>query len=434
MSKSTIYLIVVLTITIIPGLASFVSKFNETLGIVLCSLGILGTIIHTISLELNKRYSEKQIEQQNIILASNGLGNVYQQLFEEELKTKGKSSHAMEYLLKAHKIDPTNIEVIKYLSSLIALRFSFARIRNQSIKSDKEWQFAVKIAKTGLKKDSKNFHLMDTLGILNDVAGEHQLARKWFYKSAKYRKDPFWRIMIATSWFMSAEPTKALDEILILVEAGYDHWWVDLNYAMALLLTGEPNESMIYLERAKQKRGWHPSISEYLIDARCFLGKFTIKSFFDLYYLFTLYIFCQPKLAFRLMLKELQMIHNTIVSSTLVFLNKISNKFIYLQLFYGELYFLVSVPCRIGLHYLEQKQYQLAQNFFESCKNIYPKSIPIIISLSAAYALNQNRNKAISLLEYGLLLDPTNKILKWNLNSLHSGATINLVFKFDYMN
>ena len=156
------------------GIGSIITEFSFILGAVLIIIGIVIAIFQIITDNITSSYLTQMIEAQNKLLASSGAGNVYQKMFESELSKKGRSPRAIEHLKNAYSIEPNNLEVIKWLSIILAATLSYsnwAREYPKGIKNNKEWILAKNLAEQGLRMNSKERILMDAQGILFDTVG-----------------------------------------------------------------------------------------------------------------------------------------------------------------------------------------------------------------------------------------------------------------------
>jgi tetratricopeptide (TPR) repeat protein len=294
MKKNSIFLVFVIVGAIVSGIGSIVFEINVVFGIILTVIGLMMAVITIIADNIEKTSLSQMIDIQNKLLASSGAGNVHQEIFNSELKEKGRSPDGIEHLIKAYNLQPNNVEIIKSLSSSLALSLSFsqwATSKEQYIKSN-NWVFAKNLAEKGLKISNKEPILMDTMGILCDTAGEHEEARKWFLRSSKFRKDPFWHLLMSTSWGLSGNVTSEIKEIEQVIAVSGHNWFVDMYYGTALVNNGRCKESLSFLRNAQKTRGMHPGISYFRLKAYIILGIFSGIPLLDcIYLIFYLVIF-----------------------------------------------------------------------------------------------------------------------------------------------
>jgi tetratricopeptide (TPR) repeat protein len=430
MIKRNLPLIIIILLTILAGLGSILKQYYPVVGTVLLVFGILLASWKIVSAEIKNRYFEKNLEAQTKILASKGLGNVYLEMVESELKETGKSKQGIALLRKAHNLDPTDLEAIKKLSIFLALNVSFRgwATSYSLVKTQDDWKLAKQVAEKGLKINPRERILMDALGVLHDVAGDYEVARKWFTKSSKYRTDSYWHLLMATSWGLSGESSKAISEVEQAIKEGAKGWPVELAYGEALTSVGRCEEALYHLKQASQLRGWHPLISFTRLYALEILGRFSLSSIIDALYLTMLLLTLEPRHSLNLILKvnALPVFTLLLAMSKAVWSItsniKITSK-IHYKLFPPDIAAFVR-----GYTAVERGDIGAAVNFFEICHSICPKSVRVLSNLSICYALLKDRNKTIELINEAIEIEPDNMLLLWNKKQIESGAKLNIRF------
>ena len=428
--KNHLGIIAIIISTVSGGIGSILAMHNYTLGIVLIIVGIAFGTYKIISDKIRNDVLSQTIETQNMLLASSGAGNVYQEIVESELKQKGESAKGIELLKKAYSIDPNNIEVIKKLSGFLALKLStsgWANLYSGNMKLNQDWIFAKQLVERGLKINSKERVLMDILGILYDIVGENELARKWFIHSSKYRQDPYWHLLISVSWGMSGNFQKSIKEVELAINKAGHNWLTDLYYGMALEIGGKCEESLKYLDRVQKVKGMHPGVSFFRISARTTLGRFSHICVLD-----TLY------LTFFLLSTQRQSLKR-VIGINIEFWLCINETFV------RKLWSIACKPClpkRLrntlpppgmkafiqGLSLMKIGDYATAKNFYEICFSICSKYIPTLINLAGCYAALGDRDKAIETIDLGLLIEPSNELLIFKKKQYLSGIKLRTIF------
>lgn len=424
--KRNLILVVIIVITVASGVASLLLKLYPVAGTILVAVGLLVTVWQIISSELRNQYVAKMTEAQNAILAAQGLGNVYQKILEEELKKSGKSAEGVVYLRKAYELEPNNLNVIRMLSGAIAMNISFRRPSSRGIKADKNWRFAETLVKKGLEKNPRDSVLLDVLGILYDCAGEHEVARNWFRKSSKFRKDPYWHLMMATSWGMSGNDVKALDEMEVAIKEGARGWWVELNYGIALSKVGRCREALEHINSARREKGFHPGICEHTVVVKGILGEFSTRLVVDIVYMSLLYSKIAPVLGLKITARLVVCLLFTLLTVQARLICKLTSRVSVLCRASGNFFCAVSLAFTYGQEHLAKRDYEIANRFFEVCYSLCSMAVPILQNLSVIYAYSGNRKKAVELCTKALTLDPKNKVIRWNMNQFKSGLKLNL--------
>lgn len=426
MGKNKLLTIIIIIFTIATGLSGIVTQLYSVWGIILSVVGILLAIYLFISIELRQNYLEKMTEAQNMILASKQLGNVYYEMVESDFKKTGHSPKGIDYLKKAYDIDSNNIEVLKRIAGFLALNISSRKWagESKSKKLQRDWELAKAAAERGLKIDPKERFFMDALGILNDTAGHHKVARKWFKKSSQYRDDPYWHLMMATSWAMSGNYSKQIQEIELAINQGASGWIVNMEYGDALIHSGKCEEGLWHLNQAKRIRGMHPYIIYDKMYALLFLNRFSISIIIDLGYLLTFFISYSPWYSRRQIVWTFHFVIVYIlncISRAIWILTSKSYKF---SKFHCKILSPCSCAFQRGCIEMKRVNYNTALNFFTTCYSMCPKYVHVLINLAICYAFLQNREKAIELIDEALTLEPQNELLLWNKKQVESGIRL----------
>jgi len=126
-----------------------------------------------------------------------------------------------------------------------------------------------------------NFSLLVVLAILAggvggiyDLEGDHEHARTEFRKSGKLRSDPFWHLLMATSWGMSDKHEEGLAEVRRAIEKGAEYGAVDFYYGRALHRVGDYEQATIELNKALRSRKGHVQVMRELVDVYYAQGQF----------------------------------------------------------------------------------------------------------------------------------------------------------------
>jgi len=430
MAKKNLPIIIIILLTILGGLGSIIAKVNLTVGIILIVTGIFVAVYRIIASEIVNSALNKQLEAQNILLASKGVGNVYQEIFESEMKRKKRSpSGAIKLLIKAYKLEPDKIEVIEELSSHLALQLSFSQwvtdCEPSRMEARADWRFAKDIAEEGLKKKPNSHLLMDALGILNDVKGDHELAREWFLKSSKVRSDPYWRLLMSTSWGLSGRDDKALEEEEQVINQGERSWFLNLHFGNTLVHCGKCDEGIKYLNLAKKIRGMHPTISFDKLFALLNLSRFNISITLDVIYLSIFLTYVESWRSIPRVVRINLMYFFSIINSISRNLWRITSKVRILR----NTHFNIYSPCGFafsnGENMSKKENYKSALNYYTICYSICPKSIGVLINLSFCYGMLGEKEKSIKTIDEGLAIEPQNRILLWNKEQIKSGLKLN---------
>lgn len=259
---------------VVGGVGGIISGDYPRTGIAMTIIGILGGLLDHYSSEMRDRQMDILIDAQALLLANKGVGNLYTEVGTLELEKGGNKS--VEHFQKALKIDPNDKKALASLGAIFALELSNQAwlSRNKGGKFQ-EMLSAAKIYATKGKHIAKHDHeFYDILGIIYDVEGKHEQARSEFRRSGALRTDPYWHLLMATSWAMSDQHEKELAEVREAIKKGAKYWLVDFYYGRALSSTGDYEQAVIELKKAIHSRNWHPQVLRQLADAYYFQGRF----------------------------------------------------------------------------------------------------------------------------------------------------------------
>jgi tetratricopeptide (TPR) repeat protein len=255
-------------IIVLSGIGSLPLDCPKWISIVLLTTGTIGTVWSYFRSENAYESLQSLVDIQAEFLSANKSGNTYLEKLKKDLEVKGRTINYHEFIKKALQIDPDNPDVIHFYSQQSALwlshcqRFEFL----PEIYIISESNRLVALVKKTLKKNPKYFALREVLGILYDIKGLHDDARDQFYKISKYRKDPYWLFLVATSWIMENRSDKALECMETAISKGAIGWIVNYNYGGALQKNGKYLEAYKYLKKAFRFRDLRAEVVDELVN------------------------------------------------------------------------------------------------------------------------------------------------------------------------
>jgi tetratricopeptide (TPR) repeat protein len=260
---------------LVGGVGGILSGEWPKIGAVMTVVGVLASLWEHYSSEARTQEVDDIFEAGALLLAKTGAGNVYSESARIQLN-RGRTAKAFEHLKKAHNLNPRDPEALASLTAFLAIQLAAEQwIGRGDRPSFRNVISDVKaLAKSGLEIAPENHVFHDSLGIILDVEGNHEDARKEFQKSGTLRSDPFWHLLMATSWGMSGQHDQGLAEVRRALEKGANSWTVDFYHGRALNLVGEYDEALVPLNKAIQVRKNHVQILSALADAYYFQGRF----------------------------------------------------------------------------------------------------------------------------------------------------------------
>lgn len=269
---------------ILGGLGSFPFGFNPIFAGLLIIIGVLGSLFSYLSAENRNQQLDSIIEIQATLLARHGLGNPYMEIFKKELFNTGSVKKGESLLKKALEVDPNDIDALGVLAMSLAVTLSFfwwIGKNKDSVQLQRDLSYVKGLAHKGLSIDPKRYEFLDILGILYDVDGNHTEARKQFIKSSKLRKDPYWHLLMATSWHESNEHKKALGELQIAEREGAEGWLFESYYGRAYRVVGNYKKALSFLLPAYKKKGNKLELISEIADSYYYSCRFLKSSKYE---------------------------------------------------------------------------------------------------------------------------------------------------------
>jgi tetratricopeptide (TPR) repeat protein len=255
---------------LLGGIGSIVIGSCFILGTLLTLLGA-GAAIWTYFRSLaDAGYNGALMDSVALLLVRGGLGNMYTESVQLEIRRTGRCKDAIKRLQHALSIDPNDVQALSVLTTLLALNIAFRMwAMGVNVAPSGAILYVRRLARRGRKLDPSSPTFVDVLGMLADHEGNHEIARMWYRKSATLRPDPYWRLLMTTSYGMSGDFDNALSQTAAAIHEGARGWVVDLYMGRDLASMGRYSEATQYLEKARRARGLHPFIIEQL--KKCYL-------------------------------------------------------------------------------------------------------------------------------------------------------------------
>jgi len=266
---------------IVVGILGLFSPFSILLSIV---SALIGTFVSACSWykstedDRTEKYRNQALATQ---LLKAGMGNTYSEIVKKELYDKGSINSTLHILEEALSLDPNDNDALAILSMINTLNLSFQYQKGKHKNSIFKENFSKskQLIEHGLALYPNDCRLHDAEGMLLDLEGKHEDARREFTISGKLRNDPGWHISMATSWNMSGNSQKALEEINNAAKKGAEG--TDYYYGRTLQIMGKYEEAQIYLKAAIKNTktekihsmksvGWYSSLfRELAVNALC---------------------------------------------------------------------------------------------------------------------------------------------------------------------
>jgi len=270
---------------ILGGAGGIIFGLYPIIGTTLIIFGVVGSLLSVSSSVSRNHEIDFLFEAQAKLLAQSGIGNLYTEAVRTEFIKTGNSRNSIKLLVKALEVEPNNIDALVLLSSFCVFQLSLQQWLGNISRRDLilNIQSIRKLAEKGLKVDSDNHSFLDILGILLDIEGYHEEARKYFIKSGKLRNDPYWHLLLVMSYLASNENLKALHEIEVAKNNGAEGWLFNFYYGRVMNSLGRFNQALEYLIRAYNQKGNRPELLKELSQSNYFEGRFFSSSKYEIF-------------------------------------------------------------------------------------------------------------------------------------------------------
>lgn len=269
--------LVISSLMVLGGIGGLFSGDALYLGILLSLAGLLGGLWSYLSAEIDSEDVAQRMDSFALLFCRAGLGNVHMEAIKRELDRKGSCTDLESKLSKALLVDPSDIEALSLLTMTQTMALAH-RYWQRERKVDGTFRVRTKavraMANKGARLAPRNSIFMDALGILADLDEDHEKARRYFRKSSRLRTDPYWRLLMATSWGQSGQHKNALAEMQSAIKNGAQGRIVEFYLARALVGVGAYKEAVAQLERAREWHGggWRLEALRYLAESYHYLG------------------------------------------------------------------------------------------------------------------------------------------------------------------
>lgn len=263
--------IIIILCIVLGGIGSIIFNISIFLGSIFIAVGTLAAIFSFLQYESRLKMYDDYVEICAVLLSQGG-GNIFKEFYKKELLRKGFIP--LKYIKKALEIEPNDVESMKYLTMWAALRISSLKWILEIKPNLREISYIQSLIEKGIKLSPSSHEFYDAKGILLDAEEKHEQARTMFLKSGKLRDDPYWRLLLATSWTMSGDHDKGLDQLVIAEKEGAKGRLFDFYYGRALYSVGLYEMGLSFLNQSYLVRGNKLDILLILEKCCWSLGKF----------------------------------------------------------------------------------------------------------------------------------------------------------------
>jgi len=415
---------IIITI-IFSGVGSVIFNIMPVLGGILIGIGVMGGILTYILSEFNTSQKEYFHEATAKLLAESGIGNIYVESLMLEINKTGVAKNSINKLNKALEINPNDIDALSLISTIIVLNLYVSRWINSSENQVKLLSHVKSIVERGLALAPEKSIFHDVKGMIFDFEGMHNQAREEYNISSKIRTDPYWHLLLATSFNMTEENTKAIQEMEQAKKEGAAGWLFEFYFGRALVAIGEYKTAIEYLESSLKQNRMKFEILHFLSKGYYSIGNFGKYAYYELYAGLSIITQSTKTGIHYIFLAFVHYIIGFICGiSHLIW--KFSKKIPILNKIHLKLIPPYEPYLTVGNSLLKKNQFKAAEDLFRIiCNNIPSLSIGHC-NLAISLAKQGRKKEAIQELDLALLIDPDNDLFKWNKEQIENSDTLNV--------
>ena len=253
---------------------------HPIIGSILIVGGVVGAIWSIISVELQNRNLQNDMDVYTDLLIKGGIGNIHLERFRNDLRNDGRSSRALEHLTTAYEADPINGEAAAALAAVLTIEISFQNSVEQKIIPE-NLQRAKEVTARALTLAPELPSPYSASGIICDLEGKHKEAREWFRK-ARDKGDPLWQIELCISYGMDGRFPEALREIeQAVAKCDSENWLIHYLHGKCLVNVGRYAEALTPLMLAFDLRGLRHELILAISESLYMQGRFLPSAFYS---------------------------------------------------------------------------------------------------------------------------------------------------------
>jgi tetratricopeptide (TPR) repeat protein len=249
-------------------------------GSILIAAGLVGSVCVYRSSESAEDANEQLLRATAQLMFASGAGSVYTKLIREKMLKPGGHKTAKRDLEKALNAVPDDPDALLLYGGSEVLRYSFRVLVSSNGRQDDVYRQRIQsVIERGLGTGRyvPEFYCMQ--GILLDVSGDWEEARRCFSKASDIEPSWRWRLFKSTSYGMEGNYAAALYEIEKALEEGASGYLVDYYYGRCLASVGEFNRAVYLFQRVRRQRGlfYHLAVSlqeAYYFEWRPFMSAY----------------------------------------------------------------------------------------------------------------------------------------------------------------
>lgn len=417
--KKTTYIFIVVSI-VLNAIGAVLFTTYPVLGIFLIFIGIIGAFTSVfISRSQNKHLSD-MLDIQAKLFAKSGIGNPYLESIENELKKKGFVKTSKEFLLRAYESNPNDADVLSNVLPSILINLSFENFILHSKIDLEEVTFLKDLIKKGKELSPESSVFYEANGILLDIEGLHKQARREFRTAGQFREDPYWRLLIATSYHMSGHHEKALIEMKISIDEGAQGYLADYYLGRAFLSVGKYEKALPLLKKSKISFNSNLEINTHLKECYYLMGYMARAGLYDISIALSFLMFGKLFAAISRLLEGLSHIFISFLCIASKILWKITKRNNALRSFHEKKCAPIEPEFTISRLLLNKGHFDQAKLMLTKTLNYCPSNWRIWNNLSIVLWQLGEKDEALKACDKSIYLNPTSDMLKRNREQIEA--------------
>lgn len=226
-------------------------------GSVLIVAGVAGAVYMYLSSERTQAENENFFDATSKLMFGSGAGNPYTERIKQRITKSGDYPNVFDDLDKALSIDPNDADALSYYCISAALHLSFRGLASSSNDPavSKECDRLDHLIERGITTGKRPSDFYSAKGMVLDARGMHKEAREYYARAGELRGDPYWRLMMSTSYGMEADYLSAVREMETIIDEGRgNNSTVTFYYGRCLLYLGDYEEALTNFKRVRRAR------------------------------------------------------------------------------------------------------------------------------------------------------------------------------------
>ncbi len=411
-------------LAIVGGVGGIIFGLHPVLGILLTSAGLLGTIFGIWSSEQQSAENQQQFDTLARLIQTDALPDFPVAVIASKLKRTTSRSGLIKNLLTNLQSQPGDTESLVMLLVCLALDRSFRQWATKSgpIEPFDQVVQLRQLILLALKGPArKHATLFAAIGILRDVQGKHVIAQRWFRRTGRLRPDPYWRLLLSTSYGMSGNHAEAVRQMEMAIQQGAKGWLVDDYLGRSLLHLGKYEQAAFYLEKAYSVRGNSPQLLGDLQDVHYRLGEFATSARYQFVLSALLFLYFPMEAALHFAQASVHLLTAILCKASKALWN-VSKRIHWLAEIHVKCLPPDELHSTLGEILAAEGHYEMAKVHLEKALAIRADNVCNLVNLGVCWAHLNEFPKAIGLCDQVLKIDPDNLIAKRNRFLYQTGS------------